>query len=164
MTYLITFACYGSHLHGDESGSVDRNHSVPGHRTLDTDAARVAHERDLMDQPPYLLDDEFWRTAVLDAIQGVCSHRHWALLAAHVRSTHVHVVVDAEAKPEKVMNDFKSYASRRLHQIGAGSPGRKRWARHGSTRWLWNRDDIGAAIRYVVEEQGEPMAMFIAQT
>ena len=27
MTYLITFACYGCHLHGEETGSVDPAHN-----------------------------------------------------------------------------------------------------------------------------------------
>jgi hypothetical protein len=27
MTYLITFFCYGAHLHGDERGTVDRHHN-----------------------------------------------------------------------------------------------------------------------------------------
>jgi hypothetical protein len=34
------------------------------------------------------------------------------------------------------MNDMKSYASRRLNQLGLDEPARRRWARHGSTRWL----------------------------
>ena len=34
LAYLITFSCYGSHLHGSESGSVDRNHNVVGGRYL----------------------------------------------------------------------------------------------------------------------------------
>jgi REP element-mobilizing transposase RayT len=148
-------------LHGDESGSVDRNHNVPGHRVVETDEARASRERELMDQPPYLLNASV-RGAVLNAIQEVCSHRQWSLLAVHVRTNHVHAIVEAEARPEKVMNDFKSYASRRLNRTSADGRDRKRWARHGSTRWLWNRDDVGAAVRYVVEEQGEPMAVFVA--
>jgi hypothetical protein len=59
------------------------------------------------------------------------------------------------------MNDFKAYASRALNRLGHDAPGRKRWARHGSTRWLWNYEDVLDAIRYVVEEQGEPMALFV---
>jgi REP element-mobilizing transposase RayT len=161
VTYLITFACYGSHLHGDESGSVDRSHNIPGHRVVGADEVRASRERELMDQPPYFLNAR-GRRAVLGAIREVCSHRQWSLLAAHVRTNHVHAVVEAEARPEKVMNDFKSYATRRLHRISADKTDRKRWARHGSTRWLWDRDDVGAAIRYVVEEQGEPMAVFVA--
>ncbi len=162
MTYLITFACYGCRLQGDESGSVDRRHNMPGSRLLEADPERVAAERERMDQPPYELDRSD-RAAVLQAIQEVCSHRYWDLLAAHVRTNHVHVVVQAEAKPERVMNDFKSYASRWLNRNSRDGAGRKRWARHGSTRWLWKPDHIAAAIHYVVEEQGEPMAVFEAK-
>jgi REP element-mobilizing transposase RayT len=115
-----------------------------------------------MDQDPYVLNEPS-RGAVLDAIREVCSHRRWTLLAAHVRSNHVHPVVEAEAKPEKIMNDFKAYASRRLNQTSGGGPDRKRWARHGSTRYLFHRDDVQAAIRYVVEEQGEAMAVFVGE-
>ena len=45
-----------------------------------------------MDQPPYDLD-RIRRDAVLEAIQDVCAHNGWSLLAAHVRSNHVHTVV-----------------------------------------------------------------------
>ena len=114
-----------------------------------------------MKQAPYWLDRKS-RAAVLEALREVCAHRGWSLLAAHVRTTHVHVVVEAEVRPEKVMNDFKSYASRGLNRLGAVGPDRKRWARHGSTRWLWKDQDVREAIRYVVEEQGEPMAVFLA--
>jgi hypothetical protein len=60
------------------------------------------------------------------------------------------------------MNDFKSYASRSLNRLLHDGADRKRWARHGSTRWLWKDQDVREAIRYVVEEQGEPMAVFVA--
>jgi REP element-mobilizing transposase RayT len=129
----------------------------------EADEARASRERDLMDQTPYLLNAH-GRRAALDAIREVCSHRQWTLLAAHARTNHVHSVVEADAKPENVMNDFKTYASRRLNESGTDGGNRKRWTRHGSTRWLWNRDNIAAAIRYVVEEQGEPMAVWIAKT
>ena len=61
-----------------------------------------------MIQTPYLLD-RVSRATVLDALREVCLHREWGLLAAHVRTNHVHAVVEAEVRPEKIMNDFKSY-------------------------------------------------------
>lgn len=128
---------------------------------MEPDAARVSLERDLIDQAPYLLNARA-RGAVLEAIHEVCLHRRWSLLAAHIRMTHVHAVVDADAKPEKVMNDFKSYASRRLNEKSADGPDRKRWSRHGSTRWLKERENVAAAIRYVVDGQCEAMAVFEA--
>ena len=70
------------------------------------------------------------------------------------------VGAEAEGRPERVMDDLKSYASRCLNRTGLDEPDRKRWARHGSTRWLWTREQVAAAIRYVVDKQGEPMAVF----
>jgi len=54
---------------------------------------------------------------------------------------------DSEAVPERVMNDLKTYASRR-------------WAGHGSTLYLWKAKDVDTAVRCVVYEQGEPMSVF----
>jgi REP element-mobilizing transposase RayT len=160
MRYFITFGCYGAHLHGDESGSVDRRHNLFGGRLVAADSERSGAERRSMDQPPYAMDSES-RVVVLHALAEVCSHRGWNLLAAHVRSNHVHVVVETDVRPEKVMNDFKAYASRALNRLEREKPGRRRWARHGSTRWLWKDQDVREAIRYVVEEQGEPMVVFL---
>ena len=110
-----------------------------------------------MDQPPYHLD-QIRRDAVLQAIQEVCGHRGWTLLAAHVRSNHVHAVVETETRPERIMSDFKAYASRRLNWMKLDQPNRKRWARHGSTRWLWKPHHVSAAIQYIVDEQGHTMS------
>lgn len=162
MRYFITFACYGARLHGDESGSGDRHHNLPGSRMLDFDSQRASSERQRMSQPPYSLDRE-GRAAVLSALRGHCVHRGWSLLAAHVRTNHVHAIVEADVRPEKVI-EFKSYASRELNRLNRDGADRKRWARHGSRRWLWKDDDLQQALQYVVEEQGEPMALFIAET
>ena len=159
MTYLITFTCYGCHLHGSESGSVDREHNTHATPVLEGDAARLATEKERMEQAPYTLD-QIRRDAVLEAIQKVCRYRNWCLLAAHVRTTHVHVVVEAEVPPERVTNHLKAYASRRLNEVGMDQPDRKRWTRHGSTRWLWKPEHVSTAIQYVVAEQGEAMSMF----
>ena len=59
---------------------------------------------------------------------------------------HVHAIVEAEAPPERIMNEFKSYASRELNRLTTtGGSERKRWARHGSTRWLWKDEDVKRA-------------------
>jgi REP element-mobilizing transposase RayT len=162
MRYFITSACYGAHLHGDESGSVDRHHNVPGAPLAEADPERVEVKREQMDQAPYLLDRDR-RVVVLDALREVCSHRNWRLWAAHVRANHVHVVVEGDVRPEKVMHAFKTYASRNLNRLEIDEPDRKRWARHGSSRWLWKDEDARRAIQYVVSEQGEPMEVFLAE-
>jgi hypothetical protein len=72
------------------------------------------------------------------------------------------VVIDGDDEPERMMTHLKSAASRRLNDLGFDDPGRRRWARHGSTRRLWDRDSVLKAIAYVIDQQGEPMSTFEA--
>jgi REP element-mobilizing transposase RayT len=134
-----------------------------GGRPVQSDAKRSTSESERMLQPPYLLDDQR-RAVVLKAIRQHCEYRGWNLLAAHVRNNHVHAVLEADVAPEKIVTEFKAYASRELNRLGYDAPDRKRWARHGSTRWLFKDQDVRDAIHYVIEEQGQPMALFLAET
>ena len=121
--------------------------------------AWFAAEKKEMKQAPYVLGGR-QRSLVLRTLRGVCAYREWILLAAHVRSSHVHLVVSAREAPEKVMNDLKAYASRALNQTSREGGSRWRWARHGSTRYLWRPEAVGIAIEYVIRGQGEPMAVW----
>ena len=69
-------------------------------------------------------------------------------------------IVRADDPPELVMSGFKAYASRHLNRMMFDEPNRKRWARHGSTRWLRKPGQVSAAIEYVIREQGDSMAVF----
>jgi hypothetical protein len=51
----------------------------------------------------------------------------------------------------------------RLNRMNLDQPNRKKWARHGSTRWLWKPQHVSAAIQYVVDEQGRTMSAFESQ-
>jgi hypothetical protein len=53
-----------------------------------------------MDQPCYHLD-EARRKIVFETIIDQARYRGWTLLAVHVRSTHVHVVLQAELPPNE---------------------------------------------------------------
>ena len=133
MAYLITFACYGTNLHGDEAGSIDRHHNIPLTPLLPSNPRLWQAERARMRQAPYRLDD-CRRQVVLDAFHEVCECRGWELAAVHVRETHVHLVLHALEAPEKVMLTLKAYATRKLNQAKLDSRDRKRWTRHGSTQ------------------------------
>jgi hypothetical protein len=62
-----------------------------------------------------------------------------------------------------MMNTFKSYASRKLNLLRIDEPHRKRWARHGSTRWLWKDEQVQEVLQYVVYGQGEAMEVYLAE-
>ena len=159
LAYFITFTCYGARLHGNASGCVDRGHNRWGTPTLATNPRREAVERKTMCEDSFVMDAPR-RDVVLRSMLEVCSHRGWRPWTVHVRSTHVHVVVEAQTGPERVMNDFKAYASRRLDELGLDVARRRRWARHGSTLYIWSVSDLEKRIRYTIEGQGEPMAVF----
>ena len=159
LAYLITFTCYGTRLHGNELGSVDRHNNLPGSSFLSPDIEREAAEQRQMRQGCYELD-RWRRDVVLTAIAEAHDYKNWRILAVHVRRTHVHTVVAAPESPEKILAHFKSYASRALNRNGIDDKGRKRWSRHGSTRYLWKPQEVRAAIEYVVRGQGEAMAVW----
>jgi REP element-mobilizing transposase RayT len=156
--YLITFSCYGSHIPGQE-GTADRTCNIPGTRMLDAQPRLRQYVETSMKQSAFELDAD-QRNITLEAIREASRYKHWHLLAAHVRSNHVHALVDVDISPELVMNVFKAYASRALNLSYPREKGRIRWTRHGSTRHLWSRQRIDAAMCYVLEKQGEPMACY----
>ena len=100
------------------------------------------------------------REIVRNSIVALAADRGWRLFAAHVRSNHVHAVVSAERDPGRIMSDMKARASRDLSLAGFDNSERRRWTRHGSTRHLFKEEDVEAAIRYALDEQGERMAWY----
>ena len=95
------------------------------------------------------------RRAVASAISEVCDYRAWRLHALNVRSNHVHVVVTSEAPVLDVLTAFKAYGTRKLRSLGLVGASEKVWARHGSTRFLRDEQDVIDAVSYVLDYQGE---------
>src|SRR5947209_5000337 len=78
-TYLITWACYGAWLPGQD-GSVPRTQNRFGSRLPESNTNKVRHSGNRMTQDPYLLD-VVHRRVVLNSLGQVCSCRSWTLLA-----------------------------------------------------------------------------------
>ena len=158
LAYFITFTCYGTWLHGEKSTSVDRQCKTFGTDFLSQNPMRAYSVKKHMFEQPYSLDSPR-RSIVLKSIKEVCTCRKWTLLAAHVRTNHVHILVHALISPNQIMNAIKAYASRHLN-LSKLDDRVNRWTRHGSTRYLWKDEHIEPTIRYIVHEQGESMAVF----
>ena len=156
IAYFITFHTFGSWLPGRDTGSVDHLHNTYGTPVLAPNKTREEEAHRRQSSPAVALNASM-RTVVDQAIREVCTHRRWPLHAIHVRTNHVHVVVSAEVVPEKVMSDFKAYATRRLREACLHSSKDKVWAEHGSTRYLWTEQQILEKVHYTLYEQGEPL-------
>jgi len=159
LAYFITFSTYGTWLHGQAAGSVDRAHNQPGAPFLPPDDEMRAEVRYRMTQEPYRMDAPR-RAVVLNAILEDCRFRGWTVHALHVRSNHVHLVVAANRDPEFVMRSCKAHASRCLTDAGFDNRDRKRWTAHGSTKYLWNEDAVLADVDYTLNKQGDPMQRY----
>jgi REP element-mobilizing transposase RayT len=152
LAYFITFRTYGTWLHGDQQGSVDRRHNAFGTPMLAADQRREEFERSKLKHPPVVLNEK-QRCLVYDALTEVCGYRGWALHALNVRSNHVHIVVSCDVSPERAMNDFKAYATRRLRESSLIEAETKVWSRHGSTIYIFKAEKLAEKIRYVQDFQ-----------
>lgn len=153
LAYLITFRTYGTWLHGDERGSIDRYHNrYRGERVPANPVIQEQHEAKLKSEPVFL--DSKQRPIVDAAIRAVCDHRGWLLRAIHVRTNHAHIVVSAATEPGKVMKDFKAYSTRGLKAACLWLFDHSPWVDGGSKRYLWSENSVTNACDYVVNGQG----------
>ena len=117
LAYLITFRCYGTWLHGDERGSVDRNHRAYATPMLPPGAVRATRDRRLMKQLPVTLDEKR-RKAVEFGIRDVCSRRKWSLWTLNVRTNHVHAVTSPSDKASMILAALKAGATKAMRETG----------------------------------------------
>ena len=160
LAYLITFRCYGTWLHGDERSSVDRfHHQYRAPRIPPNAMWRRYNEHQLKREPVIL--NALRRRPVENAIREVCQFKGWSLHAVNVRTNHVHAVVAiGPEKPERALNAFKSYSTRRMRKNGCWDSDASPWVDKGSQRHLWNERSVALAVDYVINGQGDDLPEF----
>jgi REP element-mobilizing transposase RayT len=159
IAFLITFRTCGTWLARDESGSVDKFHNeYGGPRAIQSERRKEIHA-DRLKGPPVILSAAA-RKIVEVAIREVCEFRGWPLPALSVRTNHVHAVTAAVSFSSKILNDFKSYSTRRMREKGEWLFAHSPWVDKRSRRYLWNEDHISRACDYVLNGQGGPLPEF----
>jgi REP element-mobilizing transposase RayT len=159
LAYFISFRTYGTWLHGDERGSINRFHNQYHSSYIRPNANWQRYNKRNLKCPPVTLNAE-QREAVGKAIQETCEIRKWWLRAINVRTNHIHTVVTAEKDPSLVLNAFKANATRQLREDRLWSHEFSPWADRGSKRWLWSERSVARAIDYVLNGQGEDLPDF----
>jgi REP element-mobilizing transposase RayT len=150
LAYLITVRTYGTWLHGDERGSVDRFMNKYGAPRIPRRDAWQEYNRGIMKGEPVILDG-LQRSTVEEAIREVCRHRDWKLLAINIRTNHFHTVaVTPGLKPKRALNAFKAYSTRKMRERSCWISERTPWVDKGSVRWLWNENSVANACDYVI--------------
>ena len=159
LAYLISFRTYGTWLHGDQRGSIDRFHNHYGSPYLAPDSEWHRYNRGLLKTKPLLLTAS-QRKSIGVAIRESCEVRKWSLLALNARTNHVHSVVTASCSAELVLNAFKANATRQLRGDGLWPHTFSPWADKGSNRRLWNQQSVARAVDYVLYGQGDDLPEF----
>ncbi|MFG0274431.1 MAG: transposase [Phycisphaerales bacterium] len=151
LAYLLTWTCFGTWLPGDARGSFDRGRGLapPCELREEINRFRMASNA--------LVFTSAERRCVQVAIREHCAHRGWWLGACNVRTNHLHCVVAAPGRsPELAMKHLKTWSTRALRRRDNARFAHRVWTRHGSTRYLWSRDDVAGAMQYVLEAQDDP--------
>jgi len=160
LAYLITIRTYGTWLHGDERGSVDRHgKNIYGTSRIAPNARFSKHMKQNTHGPEFLLNGR-QRAIIEAAICEVCAVRGYNLRAINVRTNHAHSVVAAKIRPERIINAFKANSTRELRANGLVDDGTSVWSRGGSRRYLWKSHHVDAGINYVLYGQGDDLPNF----
>ena len=159
LAYFISFRSYGTWLHGDKRGSIDRFHNRYGSPYLPPNDVWQCHNRRQLRTDPFILRARE-RGSVQKAIRETCSIRKWHLHALNVRTNHVHTVVTANRNPALVLNVFKANATRQLREDKLWQQSFSPWADKGSKIRLWNEQSVANAIHYVLNGQGNDLPNF----
>jgi len=159
LAYFISFRSYGTWLHGDKRGSIDRFHNQYGTPYIPPNERWHRYNKQQLKAEPFILGARE-RKCIEAAIRETCRIRKWALLAINVRTNHVHTVVCANRDPEVVLNAFKANATRVLREQNLWPHPFSPWVRKGSKRKLWNERRVARAIDYVLNGQGDDLPDF----
>jgi REP element-mobilizing transposase RayT len=164
--WLLTWTTYGTWLPGDRRGFVADVRDHRGEKVLHNSpgSSCEADIPPLQDYAASIMTGEVVRLdvaqaqAVADQLRETATYRGWQVLALAVMANHVHVVVGVpgDPDPEKLLGDFKAWATRRLN---AGWGHRKHWwTQSGSRRKKQTSDEIRNAVLYV---RDQPHALVI---
>jgi REP element-mobilizing transposase RayT len=160
LAVFFTFRCYGTWLHGDERGAVDRHNNIyKNPRILANDNCQKFNEKQL--KFPAVKLNAAERKSVERAIGETCEKRRWSLLALNVRTNHVHAVIAIGSNgAESALIALKANATRHLREDRLWNHGHTPWAKKGSKRKLWNEKSIWEATNYVLNGQGDELPDF----
>ena len=169
--WLLTWTTYGTWLPGNRRGFVSpvavengfELHNQPG-TPIDADMPALReHARTLLRGKPVYLGAE-QATRVVEQFCETATFRQWPLLAAAVMANHAHLVVGVlgDPDPNKLLHDFKSYATRALNKRWPRPTSETWWTKDGSKRKLPDFPAVRNAVSYL-RRQYRPLASWFVE-
>jgi REP element-mobilizing transposase RayT len=153
LAYHITWGTYGTRLHGDRRGTVDREHNELNTPVLGYDEHRWEQSRENLKYPPIRMTRE-QMLFIQEMIPKLCERGYWKHLADAAGPDHVHAVLTSEHNPETIRRLLKRWLTQELMKRWAlVGEDRTYWAECGSIRWIGDDDYLTNAVKYVADQR-----------
>jgi REP element-mobilizing transposase RayT len=155
LAYHITFGTYGTRLHGDPRGTVDRSRNRPGDPIIGADPDRWLHEFELLRFPPIFLTVE-QQQFIEATIPKICARGGWTYIICSAGDDHVHSMLSAAADGAAVRKWLKRWLGEALSDRWPLPPGQSWWAEGGSVKWIWTEDYFNNVYEYIRQQRATP--------
>lgn len=155
LAYHITFGTYGTRLHGDPRGTVDRSHNRPGDPILGADPSRWQREQGTLRYPAVFLTDQ-QRQHVEAEVACICQRGGWEYIICSAASDHLHTLLSAAAEGAAVRKWFKRWLGETLSERWPLPDGQSWWAEGGSVKHVWDEDYLENVYGYISGQRTTP--------
>ena len=159
--YHITWGTYGTRLHGDPRGTVDRKHNAYDTPVLGFDQHRWEREKSNLKFPPVTFTRP-QMVLVESLLPTICARGGWTHRTGAAGPDHVHEILTSPHDPETIRRLFKRWLGQELSRVLTREPGCPQpgtgatwWAECGSIRWIFEEDGpyYDNAIAYVTRQR-----------
>ncbi len=151
LAYHITFGTYGTRLHGDPRGTVDRTQNQPGDPIIGQNEDWLQLELSNLKGDPVWLDETLCRSVEL-AAPDICVRGGWQHHVTACQANHVHMLVSSDDEGKLVRRLIKRWLTQHLNDTGLIRPVRW-WAKGGSVKWVWDQAYFDNVYEYVVRQR-----------
>ncbi len=152
LAYHITIGTYGTRLHGDERGTVDRRQNQPGDPIIGRVEQWQRAERASLRFPPRLFTPEQMRL-VESLVPSICDRGGWTLHARACAPDHLHTLLTGSADGSLIRKLFKRWLTQALAEHVPLEPDETFWAECGSVKWVWTDDYFVRGKKYVFDQR-----------
>ena len=157
LAYHMTVGTYGTRLHGDPRGTVDRSHNRPGDPILGRDEDWQKEELSLLKFDPVVLAAP-QRGFIEGIVPAICQRGGWEYHIVAARADHIHVELSSKSEGQVVRRLLKRWLSEELSEHWPLPPGAVWWAECGSVKWIWDQWYFQNVYDYVRQQRTLPMA------
>jgi hypothetical protein len=152
LAYHITWGTYGTRLHGDPRGTVERAHNEYRTPVLGRDPERLAEMNANLKFPPRKFTRE-QMVFVERTAPEVCRRGGWIHHASAAGPDHVHIVLASPHDPAVIRRLLKRWLGEELSNTWPIPSDATWWSEGGSIRWIGDIGYLNAATDYVRRQQ-----------